>query len=213
MIKKIIIRLLEIALFDRRPGKRWQIESIPSTMHYKNVRAVLTATQWKKLATYTHNKAGNRCEQCGSRSNLECHEKWSYDITNKTTANYSPQTQTYNYKGRNYTTTRKVGVMKLVALVSLCKMCHYSKHPNFARRMKSWKYTKAHIKRVFKLNSLRFNLSLYRDSEKQKLLNKFAYRLDLTLLNSPEYAFVVESFGRHFTTNETNSCRKTKINS
>lgn len=182
-------------------------------MHYMNVRAVLTSSQWQKLAQYCHDKAGRRCQQCGARSkSLECHEKWSYDVTNKTTSQNNLKLNTYTSKyGKTYTKSRKVGVMKLVELVSICKLCHYSKHPNFAMTMKSWQYTQKHIKKLFNINSFQFYLIMNKDKRKMKLLNNFEYNLDLTYLNQDEYNFLTDAVGRKFTKNENYYCKnKTK---
>lgn len=209
-MKNIIIRILE-TLFIRR--KKWVIESIPYTMHYKNVRAVLTSTQWQKLAKHTHTKADFKCQQCGARAkSLECHERWFYDITNKTTSQNNTKLSTFTNKyGKTYTKQVKVGEMRLAELVSLCKLCHYSKHPKFAMTMKSWSYTKKHIKKIFNINSFQFYLFMSKDKRKMELLNKFDYKLDLTYLNKDEYKFLTDAVGRKFTKNENYYCKnKTK---
>ncbi len=56
------------------------VEFVPYTMHYLNVRAVMSRSQWNMFCTATHRRNHGRCCECSSSKNLECHEQWSYEL-------------------------------------------------------------------------------------------------------------------------------------
>lgn len=86
-----------------------EVELIPSTNFYNNVRSAVSTEQWDKLRRDCYENANNVCEICGGtgkqqgyRHNVEAHEVWEYDfIHNK---------------------------QILVRLISLCVRCHMAKH-------------------------------------------------------------------------------------
>jgi len=82
-----------------------EIELVPKTCWYNNLRKVLPRKEWDKLRKEVYKKAEYRCEICGSTGKLNCHEKYSYD-DNKL-------------------------VQKLEGFVALCDNCHYIKHIGF----------------------------------------------------------------------------------
>ncbi len=89
-----------------------QVELVPRSCFFSNLRSNLKKRDWDYLRAVTAEKAGYRCEICGSTGNgypLECHEIWQYDD------------ETF--------------VQSLIGLVSLCKACHRAKHMALARRM------------------------------------------------------------------------------
>ena len=86
-----------------------EIELIPTTCHYSNVRSMVTTVEWDKIRKLSYASANNKCEICGSdglkqgyKHRVECHEVWEYDDVNH--------------------------IQKLVKLVSLCVICHQVKH-------------------------------------------------------------------------------------
>ena len=84
-----------------------EIELVPKTAWFTNLRSHLTKAQWDVVRKKCYAKANYRCEICGGKGTkhpVECHESWSYQ-GNK---------------------------IILVGLVALCPSCHECKHPGLA---------------------------------------------------------------------------------
>lgn len=85
-----------------------EIELVPTTSHFNNLRSEVTATAWKKLRIKYLTPLNNCCEICGGSSpkrGLDLHEVWSYTIVDQ----YS-------------------GIQRLERLEGLCMYCHEVKH-------------------------------------------------------------------------------------
>lgn len=78
-------------------------ELVPSNLWGKAPRTFVGQTIWNKIRKYVRERAGNKCEICGSSERLEIHER-------------------YKIKG-NY--------LILVRLICVCKHCHSLIHPGF----------------------------------------------------------------------------------
>jgi hypothetical protein len=90
------------------------IELVPRTSWYNNVRSNVSKERWDELRNHCYNKAGHKCEICGSigkeqgfNHNVECHEIWEYDE--------------YHH------------VQRLAGLIALCPLCHKVKHAGLAQ--------------------------------------------------------------------------------
>jgi hypothetical protein len=89
------------------------IELVPSTSWYSNVRSNVSKTEWDRLRRNSYKKANYKCEICGESGidqgfnhPVECHEIWEYDdIFNE---------------------------QILTDLISLCPLCHKTKHIGLA---------------------------------------------------------------------------------
>ena len=82
----ILIIIALIAYFGKYKVsgiEKIQIEMIPASQHYKNVRAVLTNEEWTRIAKLHSQEAKNQCEICKRNTNLECHEIWSFNESSK----------------------------------------------------------------------------------------------------------------------------------
>lgn len=86
-----------------------EVEMIPSTNFYNNVRSAVSQAQWDVLRKECYEKADNKCEICGDigknqgfRHSVECHEIWSFDFTKN--------------------------IQSLIGLIALCPFCHMAKH-------------------------------------------------------------------------------------
>lgn len=86
-----------------------EVELIPSTCHFSNVRTTVKAKEWDKIRFISYEAAGNKCEICkctgkqqGYKHDVECHEIWDYDDENH--------------------------IQTLIGLISLCPICHHVKH-------------------------------------------------------------------------------------
>lgn len=87
-----------------------EIELIPKTTFFTNVRSLVTPGEWDIIRKKCYALAGYRCEICngkGTKWPVECHEIWDY----------------------NYDTE----VQKLIGLIALCPSCHEVKHIGLAK--------------------------------------------------------------------------------
>lgn len=91
---------------------------IPQTSWGANLCNMLTAASWDALRQGAFALTGSRCEICGVRQGLECHEEWEYHEPNgleKVPEGYMA-----------------LGVQRLVRLMPLCDDCHETYHLGFA---------------------------------------------------------------------------------
>jgi hypothetical protein len=87
-------------------GNEFYVEGLPRSSWFKNLRSMMPLRQWKALGVYVRDRAGNRCEICGSSNRLEAHERWKFDERTKT--------------------------QRLVRIMCLCKECHLGVHLGLA---------------------------------------------------------------------------------
>lgn len=86
-------------------GLKLEIELVPSTSWFTNLRSLMTQSQWDYVRQACYIAAGYKCEICGGKGHkhpVECHEVW--DFNDKT----------------NYQT--------LLRTIALCPSCHEVKH-------------------------------------------------------------------------------------
>lgn len=81
------------------------IELVPQTTWYSNLRNSVSKDVWNRIRKGCYRKAGYRCEICGGKGRLNCHEVWEFD------------------NSRN--------VQKLKRFIALCDLCHNIKHMGF----------------------------------------------------------------------------------
>ena len=79
-----------------------QIDMIPQTSWGKNLRKVLSDSEWKQLREQTLSEFNYKCGICGAEERLQCDEVWEYD-------------------------DRK-HIQRLTGLRVLCSLCHHVKH-------------------------------------------------------------------------------------
>ncbi|MFY9308127.1 MAG: hypothetical protein WAQ28_03655 [Bacteroidia bacterium] len=87
-----------------------QIELVPRSCFWLNVRSKTTKSQWDKIRLISYQKTNNLCAICGGRGTkhpVECHEVWIYDDT---------------------TMTQRLGFFQ-----AICPLCHEVKHIGLAR--------------------------------------------------------------------------------
>ncbi len=74
-------------------------ELVPDGCWYSNLRTVLKKSHWDIIRKKAYERADGRCMICHRKTNrLEAHERWSYDVENKT--------------------------QKLSDIVAICHSCH-----------------------------------------------------------------------------------------
>ena len=83
-----------------------EIDLIPSTAWYSNLRNKVTKKEWDKIRKQNYADANHKCAICGADGRLNCHEIWEYD--------------------------NKKHIQKLKGFIALCNDCHMIKHIGFA---------------------------------------------------------------------------------
>jgi hypothetical protein len=66
----------------RATGPRLEIELIPKTCWFSNIRNHVSPEGWKFISRQVFAGAGNRCQICGGRGDkwpVECHEVWEFN--------------------------------------------------------------------------------------------------------------------------------------
>lgn len=132
-------------------------ELIPYSMHYKNVRAILSPENWQSVAKLSYKKSNYRCDICNIKGRIECHEIWHFDDKNL--------------------------IQKLIGLTTLCVDCHRVKHIGLARKMGNYNTTIKHMAKVNKISVSQAERHVaYAEIEVKK--RRGEYSLDLSYLNS-----------------------------
>lgn len=102
-----------------------EIELVPRTCWYSNVRSEVSPKNWNKIKAKVSNMAGGRCEICsgiGKKWPVECHEVWWYNDSN--------QRQT------------------LIRMIALCPPCHEVKHFGLAEIRGRASAALAHLRKI-----------------------------------------------------------------
>lgn len=82
-----------------------EMEMVPRTTWYKNLRYYLSQEEWDGIRRKTYRIYKGRCGICGVSAKMNCHEIWEFD-------------------------DRK-HIQKLKGFIALCKNCHLLKHLAF----------------------------------------------------------------------------------
>ena len=140
------------------------IELIPKTCFYSNVRTLLPNKYWDKLRKESYEAANNVCEICGDTGknqgyghNVECHEIWDYNDKTRT--------------------------QKLLGLISLCPKCHQVKH--FGRTSAIGKQAQA-FKHLEEVNNWSHKDCVKHAGDSMmvwKDRSQYKWKLDLSILN------------------------------
>lgn len=138
---------------------RLEVELVPATCWYSNVRTNVSRADWEKCKAYVRRKSGDRCEICGGRGYrwpVECHEIWDYDELEQ--------------------------VQALVGLIALCPACHEAKHIGRAHAVGNHLRAYEHLKRVNGWTDEQLMFHLEVSEALWELRSSFTWELDLTFL-------------------------------
>ena len=83
-----------------------EIDLVPSTAWYSNLRTKIPKKEWDKIRKQSYADVNHKCAICGADGRLNCHEIWCYDD--------------------------KKNIQKLNGFIALCNDCHMIKHIGFA---------------------------------------------------------------------------------
>lgn len=104
---------------------RLNIELIPATSFFTNVRSLVTQAEWDVIRKKCYKEAGYQCEICqgkGPKWPVECHEIWNYDEDTE--------------------------IQKLKGLIALCPACHEVKHFGLAQVRGRHEQAKKHLMKI-----------------------------------------------------------------
>ena len=119
----------EQKLVQQHTSLKLQIELVPGSCWWSNVRSNVTKKQWDNIRNPVYAKANLLCEICGERGTkhpVECHEVWIYDDNNLT--------QTLGH------------------FQSLCPLCHEVKHIGLAGVLGNGERAANRFKRINQLD-------------------------------------------------------------
>jgi hypothetical protein len=146
-----------------------EVELIPTTCHFSNVRTTVTAAEWDKIRFLSYEAAKNKCQICGStgklqgyKHNVECHEIWDYDDENH--------------------------VQTLVGLISLCPTCHQVKHIGRSIAIGKQQVCLQQLSRVNNWTQEEVHQHVLASFELHKERSKHQWKLDLSLLTLEPYS-------------------------
>lgn len=134
-----------------------EIELIPKTTHFTNVRSMVPAEQWDVLRKNCYTQAGHRCEICGGKGEkwpVECHEVWDYNFKTKT--------------------------QKLIRLIALCPSCHEVKHMGLAQVRGRREIAKYHLMRVNQISNDDAEQAIEHAFEDWHEKNQINWKLDIS---------------------------------
>lgn len=135
------------------------IELVPATSWYNNVRAIVSKSQWDKLKSAVYSTAYYVCEICGGegpKHPVECHEVWLYDDVKC--------------------------VQTLDRMISLCPDCHQVKHFGFAEVQGKREKALKHFMKINKLSKNKAEEHIKNAFEKWADRSKKSWTVDISSL-------------------------------
>lgn len=139
------------------------IELVPKTAWYTNVRSNVTKAEWDKIRKKSYKNADYKCEICGDTGlnqgynhPVECHEIWEYDDDAKT--------------------------QTLTGLISLCPNCHQVKHPGLAQMKGKQRVVLDQLQKVNNISSKDAILYLGAAFGQWRERSRFEWKLDISYL-------------------------------
>lgn len=149
------------------------VELVPKSCHYSNARSMVTPKQWNKIRFISYDVANNKCQICGQigtnqgyKHNLECHEIWSYNDKTK--------------------------LQKLEGLISLCPICHLTKHIGRASAMGYQALCFNQLELVNKWNHKQVVEHVADAYELYKRRSKYQWKLDISILNEEPFSLELD---------------------
>jgi hypothetical protein len=148
-------------------GNELYIDMIPKTSYFKNVRNIFNNSDWNLIRHHIYERTGYKCECCGIKrfKYLEAHERWIYD--------YDTSTQ------------------KLIRIIALCRMCHYSTHYGHSKKTKEIEKIHQHLKKVKKINDIELENHIKEAYDIWKERNKIKWNIDISIITNS--GFIVKN--------------------
>jgi hypothetical protein len=137
------------------PRQSLFVDLIPSTAWFSNLRSELTSLEWKAVQQKTFHLAQMRCECCGGRGRkhpVECHERFSYDITTST--------------------------QQLIRTIALCPSCHKATHFGMAQILGMSNMAIGQLQKVNKWNREQTDFHIAHAFNEWRLRSTMSWSLD-----------------------------------
>lgn len=141
-----------------------EIELIPKTSFFKNVRALVTKEEWDFIKNQVYKKADYKCEICkakgqtqGFSHSVECHEIWTYN--------------------------EETLIQNLEGLTALCPLCHKVKHSGLTMKNDGIDLILDHLKLVNQINENDAYQLLIDAFALWRVRNNFQWKLNTNYIN------------------------------
>ena len=149
---------------------RLEIELIPSSCWYTNVRSNVKAITWDRMQAIEFQQANYRCQICngiGSGHPVELHEKWVFDDVRQ--------------------------IQLLTGMLVLCPSCHAVKHLGLALEQGKTEEILGWLIKVNQIDTTKAVAHVQKSIEIFKIRSQFQYRLDLSYLK--KYRIILDKYG------------------
>lgn len=131
---------------------RLTIEPIPTASRSSSLAKLLPRGHWNRIRRSIYYKAHHRCQACGQRIRLHCHEVWQYN--------------------------QRTGYQHLRGFQALCQDCHQAKHIFFVRDRRRRANLLKHLAIVNKLTPAEARQQLAAARRRQAALNQLHWVLN-----------------------------------
>ena len=141
-----------------------EIELIPKTSFFKNVRALVSKEEWNFIKNQVYKRADFKCEICkakgqsqGFSHSVECHEIWTYN--------------------------EETLIQNLEGLIALCPLCHKVKHSGLTMKTDGIDLILDHLKLINQMNEKDAYSFLIDAFALWKHRNNFQWKLNTNYIN------------------------------
>lgn len=158
---------------------RLEMELVPKTCWFSNLRKVLTQEEWDRVRKYTYGLSEDHsCMICGTKiGKLNAHEIWEYDEENH--------------------------IQKLVGLIALCDNCHMVKHIGFAQLNGKYEEAHDHFCKVNNCNNAKFNVKMKMVMNTYNRRSKiFDWKLDISHLKNIGFEDIYDKYKNSYEGND-----------
>ena len=135
------------------------IQLVPQTCFYKNVRQILMPEQWKIICSQVYSTYYYQCAICdgvGEKHPVEGHEVWDYDDKNC--------------------------IQILREILALCPMCHLTVHFGFAQTQGRGTHALKHFMKINKLSKKKALIAIAAAFAVWQIRSAKKWTLDLSVL-------------------------------
>ena len=142
------------------------VDLVPRSAWFTNLRSCVSKTDWQRIHDMVVQRAGNRCEICGSSPDpeqrlwMEAHERWEYDNVLRT--------------------------QTLRRLICLCTRCHLATHFGYAKTQGRERQAMAHLMGVNRWNAEQAAAHVNSAFDLWRKRSSVEWHLDLSMLLGAE---------------------------
>jgi hypothetical protein len=136
-----------------------EIELVPQTSFFNNVRAIVTKEEWDVIRKECYRNAGYKCEICGGIGEkwpVECHEIWKYDDQSH--------------------------IQTLSGMIALCPACHEVKHFGYANVKGNSERALLHFMKINELDKFEAARLIDKSFRLWESRSQYQWTVDMTYL-------------------------------